>query len=125
MLFAWPVLSQSPVANFTAAATAGCSPLVISFTDQSTGNPSTWLWDFGNGNSSTLQNPFIIYSAAAVYSITLKVTNDKGCYRALTKTNYVNVTAGVAAGFTNVQATVCRPPANIVFTNTSTGPGAL
>ena len=50
-----------------------CGSLVVEFEDLSTGSPTSWLWDFGNGNSSTLQNPVTIYNTAGVYDVVLKV----------------------------------------------------
>ncbi len=120
---------EAPTVSFTANNTSGCFPLHVQFTDQSTagsGNTNvSWQWDFGNGQTSTLQNPSISYTTAGTFSVTLKVTNDKGCSRVLSIPNYVSVTPGVHSTFTNTIATVCRPPADISFTNTSTGPGAL
>ena len=120
---------ETPTVDFSGVPVNGCFPLRVQFTDLSmpgNGNTNTsWLWDFGNGTQSTLQNPFIIYTTAGNFSVTLKVTNDKGCYRVLSKPNYISVTTGVQAAFTNTQPTVCRPPSDISFTNTSTGPGVL
>ena len=66
-----------------------------------------------------------IYTTAGLFTITLKVTNDKGCTKTLSLPNYISVTPGVKADFTNTQATVCSSPADISFTNTSTGPPTL
>ena len=44
-------------AAFTATPVSGCSPIVVQFTDQSSGNPLQWKWDLGNGVISFLQNP--------------------------------------------------------------------
>ena len=50
------------IANFTTISDrTGCGSLVVEFQDLSTGSPQTWLWDFGNGNTSTLQNPTTFY----------------------------------------------------------------
>ena len=46
----------------------------ISFTDQSTNTPSSWLWDFGDGNTSTLQNPNHSYTVDSTYLVCLTVT---------------------------------------------------
>jgi gliding motility-associated-like protein len=199
------------VANFTAATTGGCSPLVVSFSDQSTGNPTIWFWDFGNGATSTLKNPsttyflpgqytvtltvtnssgvntkvqqnFIVvhgkptvlfagndslgcfpfpvnftdlsiaspgtvntawvwdfgdgqqssaqntsnvYTNTGNYTVSLKVTNDKGCWSTFTKPAYIKIDGGVEANFSSSQPTVCRLPVTINFTNASTGPGVL
>jgi parallel beta-helix repeat protein len=52
----------SPVAEFSASPTSGNVPLNVAFTDKSTGSPASWNWDFGDGNTSTAQNPYIFYS---------------------------------------------------------------
>ncbi|MBL7708779.1 MAG: PKD domain-containing protein [Chitinophagaceae bacterium] len=120
---------EPPAVSFSANNTSGCFPLRVQFTDLSTpgiGNTNvSWNWDFGNGITSTLQNPFITYTTAGLFTVTLRVTNDKGCTRTISRPAYIAVTPGVVAGFTNTQATVCSAPANISFTNTSTGPGVL
>ena len=59
-------------ANFTTVSNnTGCGSLVVQFQDLSTGNPDTWLWDFGNGNISTQQNPIAIYSSSGSFDVTL------------------------------------------------------
>ncbi|MBL7732008.1 MAG: PKD domain-containing protein, partial [Chitinophagaceae bacterium] len=120
---------ESPTADFTANNTSGCFPLRVQFTDISSpgnGNTNTtWLWDFGNGTTSTLQNPFVTYTTAGSFTVTLRVTNDKGCSRTITRPNYITVTNGVTAAFTNTLPTVCNPPVSISFTNNSTGPPTL
>jgi PKD repeat protein len=53
--------------------------LDVQFTGQSTGPPVvSWLWNFGDGTSSTVQNPLKTYSAAGTYSVTLTVTDAAG-----------------------------------------------
>jgi gliding motility-associated-like protein len=120
---------ELPTVNFVADNTVGCRPFTVNFTDQSTagaGNTNvSWEWSFGNGNTSTLQNPTTVYNSTGTFTVTLKVTNDKGCSRTLSKPNYIQVSNGVQASFTHTQPTVCRPPASISFTNNSTGPGSL
>ena len=71
--------SASPqvVADFTTiSVNAGCGSLVVEFQDLSTGAPNTWLWDFGNGNFSSLQNPTVIYANSGVYDIKLISSNN-------------------------------------------------
>ena len=120
---------ENPIVSFNANKTSGCFPLNVQFTDLSTGgNGNTnvsWLWDFGNGTTSTLQNPQNTYTTAGNFTVTLKVVNDKGCMKTITRPNYINVTPGVKADFTHTQSTTCTAPATISFTNTSTGPPTL
>jgi M6 family metalloprotease-like protein/PGF-pre-PGF domain-containing protein len=69
---------QPPVAAFSATPTTGIAPLNVAFTDLSSGSPSFWSWDFGDGNYSTDQNPTHIYFEAGTYSVNLKVSNTNG-----------------------------------------------
>jgi gliding motility-associated-like protein len=120
---------ENPTVDFTVPTRNGCFPFRVQFTDISTpgaGNTNvSWQWDFGNGVTSTQQNPFVTYSTAGNFSITLRVTNDKGCTRVISRPAYISVTPGVTAAFTNSQPTVCSAPATINFTNNSNGPGTL
>src|SRR5262249_41953403 len=50
----------------------------ITFTDLSTGGPTSWSWSFGDGTKSTAQNPTHTYSMAGLYDVTLKATNVRG-----------------------------------------------
>ncbi len=76
-----------PVASFSVSATNSCTG-VIDFQDLSINGPSSWLWDFGDGGTSTLQNPTHAYSADGVYTVTLQVTNIIGSNN-ITKTDYI------------------------------------
>lgn len=120
---------EPPSVNFSANITSGCFPLRVQFTDLSTAGLNntnvTWDWDLGNGTTSSLQNPSVTYTNAGTYTVTLRVTNDKGCTRTISRPNFITVTPGVRSSFTHTQPTVCSAPANISFTNTSTGPPTL
>ena len=62
MLYSKKATSQVVSDFTTTSSNTGCGSLVAEFEDLSTGNPDTWFWDFGNGNTSTLQNPMMIYT---------------------------------------------------------------
>jgi len=68
----------APVASFTASPTSGTAPLNVAFTDTSTGSPTSWAWDFGDGGTSTAQNPSHSYAAAGTYTAKLTATNSGG-----------------------------------------------
>jgi len=70
-----PVL---PAASFTASVTTGTTPLTVQFTDTSTGDPTSWSWDFGDGNTSTDQHPVHTYVTHGRYTVRLTVTNANG-----------------------------------------------
>ena len=71
-----PVLSP-PVSAFSANVTSGDAPLNVAFNDEST-NATSWLWDFGDGENSTQQNPIHVYASVGTYSVALTVTNANG-----------------------------------------------
>lgn len=75
----------SPInADFTFSPDSGFAPIQVSFTDNSTGTIVSWLWDFGDNNSSTTQNTSNTYSEEGAYSITLIITDSLGCIDSIT-----------------------------------------
>jgi PKD repeat protein len=77
-------------ADFNADVVSGQWPIQVSFSDVSTGNPNQWEWDFGDGNSSILQNPKHTYNNTGLYTVKLKVCNGTTC-DTTTKVGYINV----------------------------------
>ena len=69
---------ETPVANFNNGPSTVCEGTTVSFGDLSSGVPTSWAWDFGDGNTSTAQNPSNTYTTAATYSVTLISTNGFG-----------------------------------------------
>jgi uncharacterized repeat protein (TIGR03803 family) len=63
------VLAPPPVAGFTASPTNGAAPLSVNFTDDSSGSITGWAWAFGDGNTSTRQNPSDTYTNPGVYAV--------------------------------------------------------
>jgi PKD repeat protein len=117
-----------PIINFSATPVSGCIPLTVQFTDlSSSGNSAltNWLWDFGDGNTGNTQNPSHTYTSAGNFNVTLRVTNAAGCAKTLTINNFIQVSNGVIANFTNTLPAGCSLPVTINFTNTSSGPGIL
>jgi gliding motility-associated-like protein len=116
-----------PTANFTANTTAGCGPLVVNFTDQSTGNPTSWSWNFGDPRQQTLvtgQNPSWSFFNPGQYTVTLTVTNASGSNTKV-MTQYITVYAKPTINFSATPNAGC-PPLNAVFTNLSTaGSGTI
>ena len=90
-----PFLAAAPVAGFFATpTTANCSGL-IQFTDTSTNSPTSWLWDFGDGQTATIQNPSHTYTANGTYTVSLTATNSLGSDSEV-KTNYVTISLPTA-----------------------------
>jgi PKD repeat protein len=80
-------------AQFTASRTSGVHPLVVTFTDRSTGVPTTWAWDFNNDGviDSTVRNPAFTYTGAGTYTVKLTASN-AGSSDTEIKTSYITVT---------------------------------
>ena len=87
------VVSEVPVADFSASATSGPEPLSVTFTDNST-FATIWAWDFTNDGTtdSTDQNPTYIYAADGVYTVKLIASNAYGTDTE-TKAGYITVTS--------------------------------
>jgi PKD repeat protein len=80
-----------PVAGFSGTPTTGPIPLMVVFTDQSTNSPTSWSWDFGDGNTVIgVSDPSHTYIAQGSYMVTLTVTNDGGSDSEI-KVGYVTV----------------------------------
>jgi PKD repeat protein len=79
-----------PVAGFTGTLASGKSPLTVAFTDASSNTPTSWYWTFGDGYTSTLQNPSHTYSAKGTYTVSLRATNAGGS-DTLTRNRYIKV----------------------------------
>jgi gliding motility-associated-like protein len=114
------VMAQNPVVNFTADKIAGCSPLTVTFTDQSTGNPTNWNWEFSNGRLATGPTTTVTFSTPGTYSVKLVVRNATGIGSA-EKIDYITVFPAPTAAFTADITTSCVP-AKIQFTNQATTP---
>ena len=86
------VTPPAPVANFTANPKSGNGPLVVQFTDTSTGNITSRLWNFGDGTTSTEQNPVHTYTFkdTGVFTVSLTVVGPGGT-DIETKTNYIHL----------------------------------
>ncbi|MGB1317199.1 MAG: PKD domain-containing protein, partial [Flavobacteriales bacterium] len=86
--------------EFSASAVTGSSPLTTTFTDLSSisgpGTIDTWAWDFGDGNTSTMQNPTHTYNEGGDFTVSLTTTASNGCSSTETKSNYIQVTGPVA-----------------------------
>jgi len=73
-----PTQTQVPgniIPKFSAYPAAGNAPLIVDYRDLSSGNPVTWVWDFGDGEQSSLQNPSHTYTTKGSYPVTLSATN--------------------------------------------------
>ncbi|MEP6625809.1 MAG: PKD domain-containing protein, partial [Acidimicrobiia bacterium] len=114
--------SGAPTASFTASPTVGTAPVATTFIDRSTGVPTSWIWNFGDGSTSTVARPTHTYTSAGIYSVTLTVTNATGT-ATTTQPNLVNVAVNpplLNARFSGTP-TSGAAPLPVQFTDASVG----
>ncbi len=106
------------IADFTSNVTSGKEPMVVQFIDNSTA-PLTWSWNFGDGNTSTEQNPVHLYAESGKYHVSLTVTNNDGVNTTI-KRNYIIVVERIppVANFT-VDKITGKEPLSVQFTDLS------
>jgi PKD repeat protein len=112
----------TPTAAFSATPLTGDAPLMVAFTDESTGAPTSWAWDFNNDGTtdSTSQSPSYTYTSPGTYTVKLTVSNALGSDDE-TKTGYITVkTPAPVADFTYTPASGAAP-LTVAFTDASTG----
>jgi gliding motility-associated-like protein len=109
----------NPTPNFVLSKDSGCGPLVVNFTNSSSG-ATTFSWNFGNGNTSTVANPFSTFTPSLVtdttYTIKLIAFNGPGCKDSISKSVKVHPTPAI--DFTSDKVNGCGP-LPVQFTNTS------
>lgn len=95
-------------AHFSSNATAGCSPLVVKFSDASSGNPTKYKWDLGNGTKSLLKNPAVTYFIPGQYTVTLVISNASGS-DSIVQSQYITVYSSPAVNFGSTITSGCYP----------------
>ncbi|MFM7668612.1 MAG: PKD domain-containing protein, partial [Bacteroidota bacterium] len=117
--------NNPPTASFTSP-NALCQGSTVTFTDFSTNSPTTWAWNFGDGNTSTQQNPTHTYAAAGSYTVSLTVSNSAGT-NSTTQNIVVNAVPIVTLTSSDADNVVCSneglvqltpTPSNAILTGT-------
>ncbi|RYY66665.1 MAG: PKD domain-containing protein, partial [Chitinophagaceae bacterium] len=123
LLLAGALCGQAQLtADFTSDIRQGCSPIVVNFQDRSSGGATAWHWDFGNGATSTLQNPSATFFTTGNYTVTLTVTSNGGAVsNSVTKTAYISVLDEPQVNFVADRTTGCSPTV-VTFQDQSTTP---
>ncbi|HEY4111207.1 PKD domain-containing protein, partial [Puia sp.] len=120
----WKVDAQAPGTDFSATPTSGCSPLVVQFKDISSNGPTAWSWDFGNGQTSNQQNPYISYSSPGTYTVTLISRNASGA-NAMRKVGFITVSPSPSVSFTSTLNVACAPATVQLFDHSTPGTGGI
>lgn len=100
-----------PTADFIADTTnSTCPPLAVQFSNLSTNidSSTTYLWNFGDGNTSSLQNPFHTYNIAGTYDVSLIATDANGCSNIILFSNYISI-SGPSGSTASIIGSGCIP----------------
>jgi PKD repeat protein len=111
-------VSEKPVAAFISTVETGNAPLTVQFVDSSTNDPTAWVWSFGDGNTSTQQNPSHVYVAEGTYTVTLTASNAGGSDTE-TKAGFITVTFTEPVANFTANVTRGTAPLFIQFNDTS------
>ncbi len=98
--------------------TYSCTDHAVSFNNHSVGTLMTYLWDFGDGNTSTQISPTHLYINEGSYTVCLTATDKYGCDSTLCKTDYILIANPVAAFSADTTDATC-PPLFVNFQNSS------
>lgn len=112
-------------ADFTSDKTSGCvGTMLVNFSDQSSGVPTSWQWNFGDGASSTQQNPGHNYLNPGTYTVTLTASNI-GSSDTETKTAFIDITIATITNSIISDTNNVYPETNILFTGFSNSPASI
>ena len=112
-------IGLAPNADFSGLPTSGNTPLIVEFTDRSTGHPTSSNWNFGDGKVSTQQNPVHTYWSSGEYTVTLTASNQYGSSE-VSKAYYIHVIPQLKARFI-ADPKEGKAPLVVKFSDTSTG----
>lgn len=113
-----PLIISQPVAAFATTDTLTCPAKDVHFANSSAGPGLLYLWDFGDGNTSTLATPVHSYSTDGLYTIRLIITDQYGCKDTLLKPDYIHIVSPRSIYHISDTLSTC-PPLLVTFTNTS------
>ena len=84
------IVQSGPILNFSVNEVFGCDSLIISISDSSL-NTNNYLYDFGDGSTSSAQNPNHTYSNPGIYTITLVGEDSTGCQQTLNYSDTIKI----------------------------------
>ena len=116
------IIYPLPQVSFISDITTGCQPLFVLFTNQTqtVSPPTTCFWNFGDGGTSNIASPPTYeYFNAGIYTVTLTVTDNKGCVNTLVQPNMITVYPVPTANFTYAPQPITIINADIRYTDQS------
>jgi len=127
IVFASFIQIDSPEVAIRTDVQTGCVPLMVQFQDATTAPDGvvSWLWDFGDGTTSTFANPVHVYADTGSYDVSLVIQTNDGCIDSILLTDYIMVgepVQGLDFVVSPPEACAIEP---IIFTNTSLSPNVI
>lgn len=116
-------VSQPINPDFSTSPSEGCEPLKVHFTNKTSNQSSSYLWDFGDSYTSSADDPVHTYDNAGVYSVRLIATNSDGCADTLKYNDTIEVFAKPAVDFDYEISQDPRPNTGKVAFNSYSSPG--
>ncbi|HSY75220.1 MAG TPA: PKD domain-containing protein [Bacteroidia bacterium] len=115
------IVTPAPIINFTLDTLSGCSPLCVQFKDMTTatGGISSWSWNFGDGTTSSNQNPLHCFNNPGNYSVGLFVTSNSGCKASQISSGLITVYSHPQADFSYSPNTITEMDPLVQFTDLS------
>jgi gliding motility-associated-like protein len=105
-----PINITQPVVHFGAEQTKACPEMPLQFRDSTTGYAAKYLWEFGDGSTSTDKDPLHTYAPGdKLYSVKLTVTDINGCTSSSSRANFIDVKAPKPAFDIEDTVTICPP----------------
>ncbi|MBL4736296.1 MAG: PKD domain-containing protein [Flavobacteriales bacterium] len=121
MMVGAAIAFDQPVAGYYAQNTSSCLDGNFIHFINTTSQSTYWLWDFGDGNTSTDQHPIHSYTNAGTYSVTLIVGNADSCENMITRPGYIAIYADWDAVVTVNDTSVCDINHNFLFSSPTPG----
>lgn len=112
---------ENPVIDFTPSLTVGCLGDQVEFSDISFPPPTSWLWEFGDGNTSPAQNPSHLYTSPGTYTVTLTAFYAGSCEATEVRANLITIGGIPFVAFTPSGTEACEIPFTVNFANSSVG----
>jgi gliding motility-associated-like protein len=108
---------DTPKINFSVNNQSGCEGSSFSFFNQSTTSTGVrnYIWDFGDGNISTLENPIHTYNNPGIYEVDLQITDSGGCSKVKSKANFLTIYQNPIVTISSDRIDACRVPQTINF----------
>jgi gliding motility-associated-like protein len=114
----------APTVSFNANDTSVCPGTPVTFTSTTipgVAGSLSYVWNFGDGVTSSAGSPSHVFPGPGFYNITLFATNAQGCQSSLTEPGLIHVFTPPVATFTTATSYFCNPPGADVFTPSVTG----